>query len=547
MRKRAEVVEEAERVGGQTGQPPWIFNSVSPRHIAPRRYHVRRPLQRKVGCALGARARLSSLLLPLLLLVGLVTSPATAQVDKWWDPNATSPNRGGSGTWDTSTLTWSPNADGVSGPYEVWNNAQVNNAIFGGPNPTIATVTLGTGITAHNLTFESGSTYTLTGSTLTLAGTTPTITGNATIDSIIAGTAGLTKAGGGTLRLNGANTFSGGVTVSGGGLTVDGDAALGDPSNGITMAAGTSLGATSALSASRVVTLSSGTITVGGAGVGSARFTGAGNLNVGSGVTLSNAASDYTGQTRFTGGGTYAFTSIADLGVASALGAPTTAVNGTISVGAGGGLGGTVSYRGDGDSSNRDWSFAVTSSGGTALRNDGSGTLSLTGNISAGGGFSLSHSFVALTADLELLGVISTNVGRTIGFSSNTLNRTITLGGAHTFSGAASISGVTLRVSSVANTGTASSLGTGVDGDIFISSANLIYTGVGGSTGTTDRPVTINGAAGISNDGTGSLTLSGAVTFNPANPPDTLTLGGTFAGQNTVSGVISGNGSVVMN
>src|SRR5690606_37333525 len=140
--------------------------------------------------------------------------------------------------------------------------------------------------------------------------------------------------------------------------------------NGISLANGTTLSSTGALDANRVVTLLGGTAVVGN-GALSARYTGAGGLQVVG--TISNDGNDYTGATIFRQG-THGFTSVADLGVASALGAPTDAATGLIRSSAGGGLGNTLIYSGSGDSSNRDWRFANTSSGGNQLRNAGSGT-----------------------------------------------------------------------------------------------------------------------------------------------------------------------------
>src|SRR3546814_10010646 len=74
-------------------------------------------------------------------------------------------------------------------------------------------------------------------------------------------------------------------------------------------------------------------------------------------------------------------------------------------------------------------------------------------------------------------------------------------------------------------------------------SGALIYTGTGDSS---DRIWTANGAAGIGNEGTGALALSGDMAFNPANPAlDSITFGGTYAGTNTFSGVISGTGNLI--
>ena len=191
-----------------------------------------------------------------LVLTGMFSAPLYAQQNLNWDANGTGIGNGGTGIWNTAALVWSPNADGVSGPYSAWINANLDNAIFGG---TAGTVTLGAPISVGNLTFGVGG-YTIAGTganTLTLGGATPTITANAgttTISAVFANTAGLTKAGAaavtvssnstftggitvnaGTLTLSGSNSIGGGLTVNGGLLNVSGTNSL---SGGITVAAG---------------------------------------------------------------------------------------------------------------------------------------------------------------------------------------------------------------------------------------------------------------------------------------------------------------------
>ncbi|MBZ9921685.1 autotransporter-associated beta strand repeat-containing protein, partial [Mesorhizobium sp. BR1-1-7] len=478
-------------------------------------------------------------LLPTALLIGLGAGAASG-ADRYWDPNGTAQNRGGTGIWDTSSSFWSPNGDGVSGPYTVWSNAATDDAIFGGPNGTIATVTLNAPITAHNLTFDVSTTYTLTGSTLTLAGATPTITtnGTATINSILAGNAGLTKAGAGVLTLTGANTFSGGLNVTAGTLSVSGDSSLGAASNGIALSAGATLRSTGALGAGRVVTLLSGSSSIGG-GVGSAHITGTGGFTLAAATTLSDDTNDFTGGVG-TDSSTLSFTSIGNLGEASALGAPTTAANGAVFV-----RNTTAIYLGSGNTSNRGWTMAPFS-GSSALSNRGAGALTVTGDITASGGYSASVILDARTADLALLGVISSNLAtRPFAFTGGGTNRTITLNGANTFAGGVTIQAVTVKANALADQGAASSLGTGAGaGAISLDSGTLSYIGTGSST---NRGLLINGSSSILNDGTGALALSGAVAFNAAAPADTFTLGGSFAASNTLSGVISGSGNLIMN
>ncbi|HJR74109.1 MAG TPA: autotransporter-associated beta strand repeat-containing protein [Luteimonas sp.] len=474
--------------------------------------------------------------------ISLALSAPVWAADRYWDVNGTGVGLGGTGIWNASSLIWNPSSDGVSGPMAAWNNAAAggDNAFFMG---TPGTVTLAGPVNVHDMTFGVGG-YTLTGSTLTLTGPTSTINANAgttTIESTIAGSTGFTKAGGsGILTLTGNNTFTGDIAVTGGRLILDDDAALGAAGNGVSLAAGARLDANTALDSSRLVTLLGGTATATG-GALSARFTGAGNLNLAG--TITNDANDYTGQTGFSTG-TFGFTSIRNLGEASSLGAPTDPTLGTVRVSAGGGLGGSAVYSGDGDSSNRGWLFINTSSGGNLLRNAGTGKLSITGDIAAAGAWTLAMNFNALTADMDLLGVISSSTDRTIAYTGGSANRTIALGDANTYTGASSINNVTVRAGTLNNIGSASSFGTGTGGGLgIVGNGVLSYTGAATST---DRAITIDGNGTFANDGTGSVALNGAVGFAPGGV-DTFTLGGSYAGTNTLAGAVTTIGNVVMN
>ncbi|WP_210205646.1 autotransporter-associated beta strand repeat-containing protein [Pseudaminobacter salicylatoxidans] len=476
--------------------------------------------------------------LSLSLATGLAVGTAAA-ADRYWDANATLIGSGGTGTWNLTSGFWSPSGDGVSGPYTAWGNNLADNAIFGG---TAGTVTLGSPISANRLTFTVGG-YTLTGGVLTLGGTTPTITstGTSTINSVIAGSSGLTKAGAGQLLLNGVNTFTGDISLLAGSLGVNGNAALGAAANRIVTTNGTTLTASGALDANRVVELGSGNTSIGGAGVGSARFTGTGGLTAVNGVTLSNDANDFTGQASFFVNGHAYFTSVGDVGEASSLGAGE-----TIRFTAQNQYQDWLHYTGGGNSSNRDWEFAT--SGGTSgnvFINDGTGTLTLTGNIAAIGSVSTGMSFVAQSADMELLGEISSLGNRGMAFRGGGVGRTITLGNANTYSGTTSIGSggaVTLRAGSLANIGTVSSFGTGTAGGIALYSGSVLsYTGAASSS---NRNWTITSNGSIQNEGTGALGLSGNVTLAPGSA-NGLGLGGSFTGTNTLSGNISGTGKLV--
>ncbi|MGH6761634.1 MAG: autotransporter-associated beta strand repeat-containing protein [Phyllobacterium sp.] len=471
-----------------------------------------------------------------LSLASMLTVSAAAAADRYWDPNGTAVGRGGAGTWNLSSPLWSPSGDGVSGPYAAWSNSAIDTAIFGGT--AAGTITLGSPISVGGMTFETGG-YTLNGGTLTLGGVTPVITtnGSATINSVITGSAGLTKAGGGALTLNGINTFTGGIYLNAGSLYAGGDSALGAAGNNIFTAAGVSVGlAIGGTGTSRTITIGDGGwLSLSGTGASSALITGNGGVNLAADMTLGNDASTYTGSTRFYGKNGIAnsyFTSIGNLGEASSLGAPTTVSDGTIVFNQTSQYSDNVIYIGDGDSSNRNWQL----SGAAALiRNRGTGALTITGDISTSGG----SGFYAEGADIGLLGILS---GDNYSFNGDA-SRMIALGGANSYTGVTSINTVTVSASVLADGGTASSFGAGAGagaGAISIGGDGAVsYTGAGASS---NRQWAI-GAGSILNDGSGALALSGTVDLGTA-ANDSFTLGGSFTGENTLSGVISGEGDL---
>ena len=395
-----------------------------------------------------------------LVVFGLPSIARAQDQDRYWDANGTATGSGGNGDWNTSAPVWSESNSDVLGPYRTWDNNALDNAIFGitagGTTTTVGTVNLIEPIRVHNMTFQTVNNWVINGNTLTLGGTAPTINtiGNTTINSVIAGTSGLTKIGGAQLFLTGANTFSGGITLGGGTLRVANDAALGNASNNITTTANAGLIVDTGTT-NRTVAIGGGTtLSVSGAGTGSALLTGSGNISVFSGARLTNDANTYTGTTRLNGlsqgSGSVFFSSVRNLGEASSLGAPTTVANGTITFAGGSQYSDSIVYTGDGDSSNRNW---VLAGGPTRVfRQRGTGTLTLTGDISV-----TPTSFIAETADLELLGVISGSGN--VGFGASAAG-SITLGGANTFTGNAGVSGGIVRASVLADGGLASSLGT---------------------------------------------------------------------------------------
>ncbi|SEO54049.1 outer membrane autotransporter barrel domain-containing protein [Nitrosovibrio sp. Nv6] len=161
------------------------------------------------------------------IIVTLLAAPALmplvyAQQNLTWDADGAAVGNGGSGTWDTSSPSWS---NGTT--FQAWQNPAFDNAIFDG---TAGSVTLAMPIAAYNLTFSTSG-YIINDSTLTLGGANPTVTVNAPlaiINSVLGGSDGLLKDGAGMLVLAADNLgFGGVITVVAGTLRVDHANALG--------------------------------------------------------------------------------------------------------------------------------------------------------------------------------------------------------------------------------------------------------------------------------------------------------------------------------
>lgn len=278
------------------------------------------------------------------------------------------------------------------------------------------------------------------------------------------------------------------------------------------------------------------------------------------GILTLSALNTFTGTITLTSG-TISFNTIADAGTASSLGA-----GGTIITGDSNGSAGTLLYTGSGNSTNRQIQIgtgSTTSTIGTIIQNDGSGALTFS-NTNFNALFATSTATKTLTiqgtsaASNTISGIIADNNTAGGGIIALTKDNSGTwvLAGLNTFSGQVRINQGTLSVNSVADTGTASALGTGANSSVLrIASstggnATLLYTGAGGST---NRQVQIGSGSTstasptIQADGSGALRFTNA-NFNASDTSvtstaatRTLTLQGSSTAGNEVLGIISDN------
>ena len=346
------------------------------------------------------------------------------------------------------------------------------------------------------------------------------------VPGIISGSGAVAKAGFGTLTLSGGNNFSGGLTANGGTVSFASDGTSG----------GQPLGAYPG-------SVSAANVTLNGGGLLDTTTT---TIAVNRGITLGGS------------GGTLDAAASQTLSVSSVItgsGALTKGTNtGTLALSANnsfsGGLivnGGTVSFASDGNSGNRPLGAYPGSVTAANVTLNGGGLLdTTTATISANRGITLGASGgmldVAASQTLSVSSVITGSGALTKGTNTGTL----TLSGANTFGG-----GLTIKAGAVKGTTSTSAFGSDASGNPGL---GTIYLGdTSGSTGagiygdgrTFTNPIVVvagtSGTLSVSNNGGSSTVFSGNVTMNNA-----LNLASYSTGSLSLSGNIGGSKPLIV-
>jgi autotransporter-associated beta strand protein len=398
----------------------------------------------------------------------------------------------------TGAITLSDAAASTAVPQLTLKN---NNALGGASSVTV----YGTTTTGSKLTI---------GDAITITGKTVTLVSNGSIRAYLNVASGTTGTWNGDIVGSGNGTW---------GLLTDGTMTVGASSTNVINGSGANSG-----------------LAIRGAGTGIINST----LNLGSNGVSKTDAGTWTinsNNNTFTGvvsvnTGSVVVSTIADAGIASALGAGTTIGLGQNNSGVTGV--GALKFTGaSGGASNRILNIQNGASGGGGVIESATVNqmLTLTGNVNA--------SAPASAATLTLQGVGNGVLGGSINnaplLSLSKLGAgTWTLSGANTYTGTTTVGAGTLSISTVGAGSTAQSLGAGTSVNLGVpgtSSGILKYTG---GAAALDKNISAlgNGADTILNSGTGLLTLSGTLTKTGTK----LTLSGGANGI-TVSGKITGS------
>jgi autotransporter-associated beta strand protein len=531
----------------------------------------------------------------LCLLFAFTANHAKASLLFWANNGTNAPS---SGTWDLTTANWSTNSALTNIPV-VWDGVSAaafpaGTGILG--TVTITANTPGIGFAGlYNSGLANGGVTNLivtgTGSlNLVDAGVQEGFVAGANFNTMvrvpITGSGGVQwQGGGGSLYLSGANTYTAGTSLdSANGLNFNNGSAFGASSGVITNTVSTTVLATpatdssgatfanSAISiANAVQTYGGGSSTLIFVGVAAApttfsgpwtlenaaattftlqnqpsgttltlsgAITGAGNFTKnGAGTLVLSGANTYSGKT-IVANGTLSVSSLNKVsgGVASSsLGAPTTAANGTIGLGATT-TAGTLIYTGAGETTDRVLDLAGTT-GGATVENDGSGAVVFSSALTSSGSGAKTLTLQGTsTAANTLAGAIVNSASGSNSVTKAQAGKWI-LSGVNTYSGNTTVSAGTLAQGSASAISTKGNFAVSSGATFDLGGFNCTVNAFGTSAGTIDNTTgsgtytltlgsnngggthsgvikNASGTLGITKIGTGATTLSGANTFS---------------------------------
>jgi fibronectin-binding autotransporter adhesin len=262
--------------------------------------------------------------------------------------------------------------------------------------------------------------------------------------------------------------------------------------------------------------------------------------------TLNNAANTYTGVTSINGG-TLAVGTLANGGTASSIGQATNAAANLVFAG------GALRYTGAATSTDHLFTF---SGGNATIENNGTGALNFTNTgslFSTTTNVARTLTFQGTNTASSIFSPVIPNNGTGAVAVTKSAAGTWRLAGANTYTGVTTINQGALEVTTLANGGSASSIGAATNAAatlVFNNGTNAAALRFVGTTDvSTDRLFTLQNTTGLAtienNSAANTVTFSntGGLAYGAANTARSFALGGTNTGDNTFAPLMADNGT----